>query len=750
MTRVQTKGLLTAADFPKVHPLDRVPAVPAGMDRLWADWPIPYGDWTDVEGQADKIGKVTAPDELERIKDVTARIGTPIRDGLSTMLNALRNEEASYRVRFGPHGVAATSLQTRDVIVSSQPLWLPNVPFGVRLAVLAGATLHESGHVRHDRWLAKLNGYSVAAQTQPNGWWVRSQVNGEAFMAKMINVLQDVRLEYMLGVEYPAYRELFPVTLWWVARTFPPGTVDRLPSDLAEVGNFALAALRYAEYTDWGTDPEILAERDWWIGWKYRHGGTADAHSSATARPFMDALSKAWDHIHDRGFAPKPVEEPPVQEPPVRPTEGEDDEPPEDGPEDWPTEGGDGEGKGGPCTCGCSTVAFAAPVKAGCTDSHCNCHSGSGGSGGEEPTEGGDDEPPDDDDNTPTEGGKNTETWHDETDEAGDPKGIGGNTGRASTYNGDESPTEIAPKRDGLTVAAPPVHIGDINPDNYHPTVDQWSNRTVETRHTESNVVEVEVEGSIVRVVFSKTTQNPLPPKVEVNAGDANALAAAFRSKRKSPARPQVSRGGRFSPQRAYRLRTGSTEVFTRREAPEQDRLDVHLLVDNSGSMYGRMESAIHVTATLAEAVLTAGKTRVHVWGHDTGGRGTQVYDLWDSRTGEAEQGFIGTMDAGGGNNDGRVIAALSTVIAEERHEREQSVLVVISDGAPNEHPNSVASCVAKARAAGVAVLSVAIEGGLTSVQEACYGPKAVVPWMGDWDRMARDLMDGMNAVLSD
>jgi len=775
-----TNKPLTAADFPATFPVGTEPTVPAGLTRLWAEWGIPFEDWAQIDrlvGQHGGLAKAANAVSMQRdpatgwdTADLTASlkaVGAPIRDGLTSLLNSLRNEERGYVVMFGDHGqnmVAATSLQAHKVWISSQPVYLSKVPFDIRLAALVGMAVHESGHIREDRWVGQLRWHELLSVLGSSS--NAAVTIGQAAVRRIINVLQDVRLEYRLGVTYPVYREVFPVTLWWVAQAFPPKAVTRLYADGDEAAAFVLTATRYLDYTTFGGGKAVEDERDWWVAWKYRHGGTPSANSSRTGDAFLQALKEACDHILDMGFVPKPAGE--IEDP--KPTG--DDEDPEgpggddisgpggsegpggdeggDGGDDGGSEGPDGGDGGGksdgtdgaePCTCGCSVAAFAAAaVKPGCTDPGCKCHQG--GTTGEGPGPGGDDEPP-------PEGGEGSDHK---------PDAHGGSRGKPLDTDDEQSPEEIEVETNEDALNKPlPVHVGDVDGDGNAGTrdpdaglSDHWGNQSVSSRRTESNVIEVEIDGAPLRVVVSKTTMSQQPSPVPTDSDTVRALAQAFVSQRRSAARPQPSRGGRFSPQRAYRMRTGSTEVFTRRESLERDRLDVHLLVDNSGSMSYAIPTAIQVTANLAEAVLRTGKARVHVWAHNTQFH-TQVYDLWDSRDGYVDQGYIGTMSDGGGNRDGAVIAALGeAVIAPESGEREQSVLVVISDGQPNETEDLVRSCVERVRSLGVSVISVAVEGGLSAIQAALYGHDAVVEWRGDWDRMAMDLMDVLAAHLAD
>lgn len=232
---------------------------------------------------------------------------------------------------------------------------------------------------------------------------------------------------------------------------------------------------------------------------------------------------------------------------------------------------------------------------------------------------------------------------------------------------------------------------------------------------------------------------------IATNPAVQGALRAAFTSRRTARDNRDVARSGRISGSRAYRVRAGFDNVFTRRDSLSPDRLDLHLLVDASGSMgtgaWGgpkRVVLASQMAANITEALAHLPFVRVHVWAHNTV-NGTTLWDVYDSRRGE-KIGRLAGIRAAAANNDASAIAALSSRIVNERSARETSVMVVVSDGAPCEDEAWVRGAVENARKQKVGVMSVAITGGLTTTQESCYGAEWVVPWTGDWDALSRDI----------
>lgn len=237
--------------------------------------------------------------------------------------------------------------------------------------------------------------------------------------------------------------------------------------------------------------------------------------------------------------------------------------------------------------------------------------------------------------------------------------------------------------------------------------------------------------------------------RITTNPAVQQGLRGAFTSRRTARDSRDVARSGRVSGHRAFRVAAGFDNIFTRRDALSPDRLDVHLLVDASGSMHDRVtrarwgapagprrvEMAAQMAANITEALDRLPYIRVHVWAHNTA-HGTTLWDVYDSRKGQPLARIAG-ITASGSNNDASAIAALTHRVVSERSTRERSIIVVISDGAPCEPEDWVKGAADSARKQKVGVVSVAIAGGLTKTQEACYGVENVVPWTGDWSALA-------------
>ena len=742
------------------RPLDRThaPAVPPAVGDLWRTW--------GYNGDPQDAGQV--------------RVAL---DGVTSIVNAMAGGDL-YRVGLtGQIATAGTDLKGRSVVITTAALADRRLTLAERLAVTTALAVHEAGH-------ARLTGPMARAVTRRWGEAGASRESGRAH--RLSNIVEDVRLEDRTSATFGAYAGLFPLAMWWVAQRYPSGKIDRLPETRDEMVSLALAAIRYGVHTKWGTDAALVAERDWWTAW----GLSAAQHDRP--KDHVAALEAALDRINGLPEA-KPQPEVPSQSQPGQSGEGEAgdpdpdadgygeapeaDEPPqmpsggwgqadedEDPDEDDDADGAGSEGEGDEDEDGEGDEADEDALDAP-----------SAGNGSGEAT----DEDADEDTSADDADG-DADGWGDDADEdEAEDIGSGSDddehtTGDEVTYkhrDGDESievegeqdepdgsliygetdATEVeateqdADDRDALADPLPAHGSEAATDDDRNRDVtlgrEMAMRAQVESRDRITVTHPSDQQVEVINVVPLVTERE----RITTDKQAQGALRAAFTSRRTARDNRNVARSGRVSGHRAYRVAAGFDTVFTRRDGVSPDRLDIHLLVDASGSMSSRATSrgwgttgpkrvtqASQMAANIVEALQALPYVRLHVWAHNTA-IGAVLHDVWDSRRGEPV-GRIGGITTAGGNKDGTVIAGLATRIVKERGNREQSVLVVISDGAPCEDEARVRDAAASARKAGVGVVSVAIAGGLTKTQEACYGADSVVPWTGDWDDLSRNI----------
>ena len=724
------------------------PDVPAAVADLWDGW-----------GYAGLAGFSEAAD--------AAQLRTALQ-GITSVVNAMAGGDL-YRVGLLGQGTAYTDLKSRLVNVTAAALRDQRLTLDEALAVTTAMAIHEAGHGRLSRPMERA---------------VKSAWKGDEATAarahRLSNIVDDVRLEADTAAQWPAYAETFGMALWWVAQRYPSGGITRMPASKGEALNMAIAAIRYDHLTTWATDADVQAERAWWKRWG------ADAAAQQRPMDHVAALRVALDHIDALPDAVEAPEAPAPSVPfPGMPDEGEqgdegDDEAGTPGQTD--DEADEAEGQGGesdpdegddepvdlPGLPGEADDAEAEADEqdgddadgAGTPDDSVATH------GHEADTEQDDlpDEAEWDDDGATAEAEyRHTDetveqgTDQDDDSEASDVQ-VYGRT-EAEDYRQTEAEqqgTSQKAERDALTDALPAHATEAVTADDRDrdimlgQSLVQTSLREARDRIEVTHIggYDADDQGSITKVVAGITPLITDRTSIPTNPAVQGALRAAFTSRRTARDNRDVARSGRISGSRAYRVRAGFDNVFTRRDAVSPDRLDVHLLVDASGSMSGRsggyydrgprrIEQASQMAANITEALAALPFVRVHVWAHNTA-NGTAIYDVFDSRRGD-KVGRMAGIKSAAANNDATAIAALTQRITSERTTRERSVMVVISDGAPCEPEPWVRGAVENARKQSVGVMSVAISGGLTKTQEACYGTDWVVPFT-DWDSLARNI----------
>jgi hypothetical protein len=676
------------------------PGVPPAVADLWSGWG--YSGGTDAQS----------------VETVLA--------GVTSIVNAMAGGDHYAVMLSGQVSTAGTDLQAKRVGITTAALVDQRLTLLERLGVTTAMGVHEAGHTRISAPMGRAVAKAFRAESRVV--YERAQT--------LSNIGDDERLEYQTSQRWPTYTGLFSLGAWWITQRYPRGMVTRAPQTRQEALNLGLAAIRYLRWTQWGSDPLMLAERAWWRAWGDRMK-VADKPKDHVA-----LIREALDHIEP---LPEERPEPGEQSQPGQSGQSEDDsdldQPDPSAPSDEPGE--------------------QEPGSAGAAEAD----EADGEADGEAQQQGEPDGEPAGQSSTessaePNADGDGRYTHADEARDA-DAEALAADAEvTSSTYGpnrgdgADGTPVmegAAQDRNDALTSPLPlEAHDALTNDDRNR---DLNVARNLNTRATAVNKQEITVthrEGAKahkVRVkvipVEKKGSKPNTSPEVQA------ALRAAFTSRRTSHDNRTVARSGRVSGHRVYRVAAGFDTVFTRREALSPDRLDLHLLVDASGSMAARawnewdaprlVEVAGTLTANIAEALQRVPGIRVHIWAHNYSWNGTALWDVYDGRRGD-KINRVRAIDASGGNNDASAIRALGEVIRRERSPRERSVMVVLSDGAPNEDESWVRGAVESVRKDGIGVISVAIDGGLTETQNECYLPEYVVPWEGDWDLLGRKM----------
>jgi len=707
--------------------LDRThaPAVIEAVDNIWFGWD--HDDSTTVEATEAALRQT------------------------SSIVNALTGGHA-YSVGLATGGTAYTDFDNRVVKVTGAALRDLRLSMAERLGVTSALAVHEAGH-------ARLSGAISRAIQKHYG--VRPMAD-RVLAQRFSNLIEDVRLEARTVETFPAFAGLFDLALWWVAQRYPAGSITRLPGSRDEAFSLALAANRYDLHTTWAADAALQAERTWWQDWAKR---ATSGKASDKSPHHLAAVAEALDRISGL-----PVEAPVVQ-PGTQPQPSEGDGDGEAG-----DEGDDEYDPDAPAT------IDEAGDEAQRADEQGDQRDEQGEADGSAEGEA---------DGSAEAEGEGSEASPDAKPEGPAGKPSEGASQNPDTLKGADRPTEtnsVEAETDRDALAEPlPAHVTDALTHDERTTDAAMASQIARTRAARGGMSENRVErltvthpdGSTATVditdrvpttpsadgaafmAFASGTDpdndglNLRPsysarPEVAVDMGAAAMVRAAFvQTRTHRTNRSIAASGSRLLDRKVAATAWGDPQVFVRRGAPSPDQLNVHLLIDASGSMHGaNMTKAIRIGATLVEGLRRIPGTRVTVWSHNTAsGADASVNLRLDTRRGDSVA-KLASIGAGGANRDGTAIAALTQGrIIPGTEARERALLIVISDGAPCESESYVAGAVNTARKAGVGVISVAIDNGLTETQQQCYGRENVVEWKGNWMLATRTMAQIMGRL---
>jgi len=221
-----------------------------------------------------------------------------------------------------------------------------------------------------------------------------------------------------------------------------------------------------------------------------------------------------------------------------------------------------------------------------------------------------------------------------------------------------------------------------------------------------------------------------------------------------------AKREGKIDFRRAPAASRGAVDIFKRRDGRSVTRVKCAVLVDDSGSMNGhgatisvegtpvgvtKKQAAAVFGATIAQALGAVPTIDLDVFYHSAASHHMSLKWRWHKGTPVAVfNGASVNSTSHGGNADGHAIHAITERIQREIRRGEHGVLMVVSDGLPSVYANGGAGdagsalidAVREARAAGIIVIGVAIDG---ADQSAYYGD-GYVPFTGDWTALGKTL----------
>lgn len=151
----------------------------------------------------------------------------------------------------------------------------------------------------------------------------------------------------------------------------------------------------------------------------------------------------------------------------------------------------------------------------------------------------------------------------------------------------------------------------------------------------------------------------------------------------------QVAKGltsGKLSRKNLYRAAT-DYKVFERKTPGKKNQLRIALLIDQSGSMYGKRIMEAKKTAWIFASACLRAHIPVSVWGHQTGRYSPPSillhrYFGWNDNY--RQLAAIGEAEEGGANQDGLAIYQVARDLVANQKPGEHLVLIVLSDGLPS------------------------------------------------------------------
>lgn len=191
----------------------------------------------------------------------------------------------------------------------------------------------------------------------------------------------------------------------------------------------------------------------------------------------------------------------------------------------------------------------------------------------------------------------------------------------------------------------------------------------------------------------------------------------------------RLQREGDLDEEELWRWSSGDYRLFEEKIIAVHPKVQMSLLVDMSGSMYGQpLRTAQELAQLFVWALKDMTNVTTKVFGHTanlTGVRDCQVYRLWEPGDPLTRLGLISTLPHIN-NYDGFAIASVAKELMERGEDDEQRVLIVLADGYPAgsgyggsaayEHVRSVDSW---ARRNGVEVIQIAIDQGLDASRQS-------------------------------
>ena len=705
-----------------------------------------------------------------------------ILDAVRSTVAGLHSDAEIYAVGFHPTMVTAgTSYAGRNVLIGAKPLMDRSLTEGQRAAILAGASLHETGHINHSQ------PYREAVDAR----WPES--HPDTSIAHFVNNAgEDNRIEALQSSMYPGLVAALQTAAWYFGEanargieatglSVPFPAVAATPNDRRSC---VVQAVRYPWQCIWTHSPEAQAAFEYLRGWADRMASphTVDEH--------VRLVEECVEWVN-AAPSPNPV--------PEEPQDGGDDGDPNDQPG---PKGPSGEGKGKSSDksdedsdeSGSGQGDPDSDDDGSEGDDSDESESGEGNDADSEESEDGDQGEGQDGDDSQGESGDNGDGDSDPKGQGSESNGMGTKSdgqSQDSDSDGDidsQGQTQQSSATDG---GQGTFHMPELDGDcPVESLQDDTVQRTAQSaadafeggrkairrmrRYGNHVVVEKTLEGWVgamdhmstlseglteqdstaVKLTDHAHVQRVLPKAawktrghaIEDSATRHKAIAAVINSSRKGVGAPErMVRSGRIDRTRLHRVAQLDNRVFIRKEAAAPQRIRVYFLLDASGSMTDtpeRVPNVLQAATDLAGAVESIPWATGKVYAYtsfETGsifdliGNGTttedamgqvhhtQVVPLWTK--GEPRDGIVEYYNIQkGGTPEGYGLAYVCDDMLADLRSGERGVVIVLSDGIPDD-ADYTRTVVEYYRRQGLRIVNVGIAASLQKqTQQHIYG----------------------------
>lgn len=730
------KHSLTMPPAPKVPEDNPIP----WLTDLWSEYGCFRMDSADalasLEQKVHAGGRSAVSGSAAYEKDTLTL--TSILESLRSTVAGLHTDSAVYQTAFAPIDTAGTTFsgagKQATVVVGVKPLLDRALTNGQRAAILAGAALHETGHINDSQELVR-----AIDKAYPEG-------HPDKALANLVsNIGDDNRIEAHQMVRFSGLAPAIEVATWYFSE---------IQAENYRSHGFAIPHLVTLAKPEDRKTAFVAALRVPWL---------CDWSNAETALDVLLPLREAFRNTNDVKGHLRLVGEA------IAWIKGDDTE---SDPDDGDGEEGEGEpsdkksDKQGKSKSDAKSDAKGddksdAQPEDGEADDESDAD-GDDGEGDDGDAEGGDsgDDADSDSDTKGEQGDPNAEPTTDKTGTEKPPEtgGMGNpdmsqtcetdafseGTGQAqkvadlaaSEHSGSQKAMKRMRRYNGHLVRERVIERGWISLDA------RFATEGEEVTEKDGKAVQA-VDMRVIRRSFSRLEANSQAQarNYAPNPQRSAALAAVINSSRKGTGAPErFCRTGRIDRTRLHRVSQGDVRVFQRRTAVAPQNVRAYLLLDASSSMAtnGNYIKAMRAGTDLAGALEAIPWAQGKVYAHTEDEHGPFVVPLWKSGEPTSQVADYVNIPRTG-TPEGFALAFVCDDLLADLRPSEKGLVMVCADGGPND-PSQVKEVADYYRRKGLRIVSISLAEALSaSYQRMMYGTD-VVPYHQDASVFARDL----------